>query len=337
MSESKYDNEMLEEINANANLIAYVSDTLDLTQRGKNFFAHCPAHIDRTPSLCFTPAKNAYHCFSCGRSGMFIGYLMDYEGLSLDEAVEKAARIADIDTSHVCHSETIKFLKNLRRYKRQPREPFKHIIYPESFYTKYSEETPKEWVKEGISPEVMKLFGIRIDNWSNRIVYPVRDISGQLLNVKGRTRYKNYKDLGLQKYINYKEVGVVDYFQGLDITLPYIKEQGEIIIFESIKSVMKAYGWGYKNCVSAEKHTLTPEQEDLLLQLQCDIVFAYDSDVSYKDESIHASLDKLRRLRNVYIITDPYKLLGGKSTKNAPADCGQEVWEELYQNKKKVT
>lgn len=337
MNGNKYDKDMLDEINANADLCAYASETLELKPKGKNLFAHCPAHIDRTPSLCFTPENNTYHCFSCGRSGMFIGYLMDYEGLDIDAAVEKAARIAKIDTSQMCHSETIKFLKNIRRMKKARPEQYKHTIYPEKMYTKYLDEAPQEWIDEGIKPDVMKLFGIRIDRYGNRIVYPVRDISGRLLNVKGRTRYTNYKALNLAKYINYKEVGCVDYFQGLNITLPYVKEQKEIIIFESIKSVMKAYGWGYKNCVSAEKHTLTEQQEELLIKLRCDIVFAYDNDVDYREPSVAQTIDKLRRLTNVYIIKDRYKLLGDKTTKNSPADCGEEVWEELYSCKTKVT
>ena len=182
----------------------------------------------------------------------------------------------------------------------------------------------------------MDLFDIRIDNYSNRIVYPVYDIDGNLINIKGRTRYENYKKLKLPKYMNYYTVGVMDYFQGLEKTLKYIKEQNEIIIFESIKSVMKAYGWGYKNCVSAEKHTLTPEQISLLVKLKVNVVFAYDSDVSYNDGEVKENIDMLRKVTNVYVISDKDLLLGGSTTKNAPVDCGQDIWEELYFSKRKV-
>ena len=99
---------------------------------------------------------------------------------------------------------------------------------------------------------------------------------------------------------------------------------------------MKAYGWGYKNCVSAEKHTLTPEQINLLVELRVNIVFAYDSDVEYFKGESREDINKLRRITNVYIIEDKQKLLGGKETKNSPVDCGLEIWEELYSNKRKV-
>jgi DNA primase len=128
----------------------------------------------------------------------------------------------------------------------------------------------------------------------------------------------------------------MDYFQGLNVTLPYVKEQGEIIIFESIKSVMKAYAWGYKNCASAEKHTLTPEQTELLVKLRVNVVFAYDTDVSYKDKDVAKSINKLRRVTNVYTINDYEELLGGAAAKNSPVDCGIDIWEELYENKRKV-
>ena len=128
----------------------------------------------------------------------------------------------------------------------------------------------------------------------------------------------------------------MDYFQGLNITLPYIKEENEVIIFESVKSVMKAYAWGYKNCVSAEKHTLTAEQISLLIKLGVDVVFAYDSDVNYKDKDVAKNINMLRRITNVYLIHDYDNLLGGVSTKNAPVDCGLDIWEELCSEKRKV-
>lgn len=331
-----YDTEMLQQINENADLIGYVSQTLELEKRGKDYFAHCPKHIDETPSLSFTPEKNSYYCFSCGRSGGIIGYLMDYEDLSFGDAVAKAARLAQVDLSKMCHSDTIAFLKKLKSLCFKPKEQYKHEILDIKEYAKYKHEPIKEWLDEGISQEVMDLFGVRSDTYQNRIIYPVYDIDGNLINIKGRTRYANYKALKIPKYINYFSVGVMDYFQGLNITLPYIKESNEVIVFESVKSVMLAYGWGYKNCVSAEKHTLTKEQVDLLVKLKVNVVFAYDTDVDYKDNDVRKSIDKLRRLTNVYIIKDSNNLLGGKKSKNAPVDLGRSIWEELYENKKKV-
>ena len=333
-----YDDEMLKQINDNANLLEYVQSTgVDLRKSGDDYFTNCPLHIDDTPSLSFNATENAFCCFSCGARGKMIGYLMKYENLEFEDAVEKAARIAHIDTSKMCHSETVNFLRRYKKLLQPKKEIVEHPILPAWAITKFSkDEEITEWLNEGINQEMIDLFGARVDIYQNRIVYPVRDIAGNLINVKGRTRYENYKELNIPKYINYYPVGVMDYFQGLDITLPYVKEQGEVIIFESIKSVMKAYSWGYKNCCSAEKHNLTPEQISLLVKLGVNIVLAYDSDVDYKEQDVARNINTLRRVTNVFLIKDFDNLLGGKKTKNAPADCGLDIWEELYYDKRKV-
>lgn len=332
-----YDEEILKQINENVDLIAYANKSMELYKRGNEYFAHCPKHTDDTPSLSFTPRKNLYYCFSCGCSGGIIDFLMDFENLTFREAVEKSAKLAKIDLTKMCRSDTVMFLKRVKKLHEPPKEPYKHEILKDDEYTKYKKEAATEWVKEGISREVMDLFEVRIDTYQNRIVYPVYDIKGNLINIKGRTRYPNYKALKIPKYINYHSVGVMDYFQGLNITLPYVQEKKEIIIFESIKSVMKAYDWGYKNCASAEKHTLTKEQFNLLVRLKVNIVFAYDSDVDYNSSDVKQSIDRLKRLTNVYLIQDKKGLLGGKQAKNAPVDLGKDIWETLYGNKRKIT
>lgn len=53
-----YDDEMLQQINDNANLLEYVQNTgIELKQQGDDYFTNCPLHVDDTPSLSFTPRK----------------------------------------------------------------------------------------------------------------------------------------------------------------------------------------------------------------------------------------------------------------------------------------
>ena len=331
-----YDDEMLQEINASVDLLEYVSQSIEMEKRGRDYFGHCPLHVDNTPSFSITPSKNSYYCFSCGRSGGIIGYLMDYEHLRFNDAVDKAAKLGNMDLSKMCRSQTMTFLKKTKNLMRE-KEQVVHEILSSNELNKYSRKDITEWIDEGILQEVMDLFEVRINDRDNRIVYPVYDINGNLINIKGRTRYKNYKELRIPKYINYYPIGTMDYFQVLNITLPFIKDQNEMIIFESVKSVMKAYGWGYKNCASAEKHTITDEQLKLLVRLRVNIVFAFDSDISYSDKDIKKTIDVLKRITNVYVIYDRKGLLGGKDAKNAPVDLSREIWEQLYFNKTKVT
>ena len=298
-----YDDDMLQQINANVDLLEYVSQSIEMKRRGKDYFGRCPLHIDKTPSFSITPEKNSYYCFSCGKSGQIISYLINYEKLSFDEAVNKAARLANVDMSLMCHSKTMTYLKRVRNIMHSKKPQEEHIILDESVYKKYPRKIIPEWLEEGIKQDVLDRFDIRVDDYSNRIIYPVRDIDGRLINIKGRTRFRDYKAMRLAKYIN---------------------------------SVMKAYGWGFKNCVSAEKHTLTDEQIKLLVKLRVNVVFAYDSDVDYRKGATKDDIDKLKRVTNVYVINDPNNLLGGFEAKNAPVDCGEDVWRSLYENKRKI-
>lgn len=307
-----------------------------MEQKGKEYFGRCPLHIDNTPSFSITPSKNSCYCFSCGRSGGIIGYLINFEKLSFEKAVEKASKLANLDLTKMCKSNTIAFLKKLRNCSVETNLLYKHRILPESELSKYKIEPVNEWLQEGIKQEIIDLFEIKIDSRQNRIIYPVRDIEGKLINIKGRTRFSKHKQLKIPKYINYYKVGVMDYFQSLNITIPYIQNKNEVIIFESIKSVMKAFGWGYKNCVSAEKHTLTPEQVSLLVKLKVNVVFAYDVDVDYNQGDVKKNIDKLKRVTNVFIVENKNGLLGSKDTKNAPVDLGENIWDELYRSKRKA-
>ena len=210
-----YDDEMLQEINASVDLLEYVSQSIEMEKRGRDYFGHCPLHVDKTPSFSITPSKNSYYCFSCGRSGGIIGYLMDYEHLRFDDAVDKAAKLGNMDLSKMCRSQTMTFLKKTKNLMRE-KEQVVHEVLSANELSKYSHEDITEWIDEGILQEVMDLFEVRINDRDNRIVYPVYDINGNLINIKGRTRYKNYKELRIPKYINYYPIGTMDYFQGLN-------------------------------------------------------------------------------------------------------------------------
>ena len=331
----EYDDEFLQKISDGVDLLEYIGKNTPLEKKGKEYFGECSRHIDKTPSLSITPDKNVYYCFSCGSGDGIIQYLSDYENMSFDVAVQKACRLSGTDISKQCISPTVRLLKKVRQM-RQKSKVQEHEVLSEDVLQKYSKEPISEWIAEGIRAEELDLFDIRLDKRSNRIVYPVRDIDGRLINIKGRTRFENYKEMRLAKYMNYYPIGNMDYFQSLNLTLPYILKKNEVIIFEGVKSVMKCYGWGYKNCVSAEKHTLTEEQIRLLVNLRVNVVFAYDSDVSYKTSDAKNTIQKLLRFTNVSAILDPDNLLGGVEGKNSPADKGRQVFEELYEKRKRM-
>lgn len=333
MYNEKYDYDYIIELCNRISLLEYAEKTYEFKKRGDKYFCSCPKHNDSDPSLCISPDVNLFYCFSCGRNGNIINWLMEYENLSFPEAINKVAELTDTDISNYTESETMSFYKLLKRIETHfdKREQAERTVLDieKDYQQRFSDELPQEWLDEGISSETMKKYEIRIDPSSNRIVYPVYDADYNFIAVKGRTRFKNYKDLKIQKYMNYNRLGVVDYFTGMEQAEPFVKSQNEIIIVEGIKSVMKLDGWGYHNVVSAETSKLNEYQIELLIKMHIkDVIIAFDNDVPL--QKIKKNVDMLKKFANVAVVIDRGNIL---EEKDSPCDKGIDVWKILYQNR----
>lgn len=84
------DAKTFQELNDRVDLLKYASQTIELEQRGSDWWGRCPLHTDNTPSFSITPSKNYYYCFSCGCHGGIVKFLMDFEHLTYPQAVNKA-------------------------------------------------------------------------------------------------------------------------------------------------------------------------------------------------------------------------------------------------------
>lgn len=65
---------------------------VELTKKGSSLMGLCPFHSERTPSFSVSPQKNVYYCFGCRRGGDGIGFIMEKENLSFQEAVKRIAQ-----------------------------------------------------------------------------------------------------------------------------------------------------------------------------------------------------------------------------------------------------
>jgi len=328
-----YDQGALNRIKESISLEDYISQYVDLKPRQGNLFGLCPFHNEDTPSFAVNPKEGYYHCFGCNCGGNIFTFMMKKEGLSFAEAVEKASRLAGVEIDTFEKSETLDVMRQIN--KKISYSDGEHKVIDRQIYNAYADYIDESWVNEGIKPEMFGRYEIKLDNKKNRIIYPVYSNDNQLINIKGRTLYEDYKTLKIPKYINYFKVGCMDYLQGLHLTREAIRQKNEVIIFEGIKSCMKAEGYGYHNVVSAETCRLTKEQIKLLISLKCNVVIAFDKDKSLSD-FYDKGVKMLSRFTNVYYINDVGNLLGTPDEKNAPVDKGREVWEQLYNNMKAV-
>lgn len=336
---SEIDREKLRELEDKVDLLEYAQTSFDFRKGGDDaYFCHCPLHVDKTPSLKISKNRNVFHCFSCGKGGGLLSWLMNIEGLSFNDAVDKICRLAGEDVKNLKVSSAMKFYQDIKRSTDAalivPNQIERKIL-PVSAIEKFSSDLPQEWIEEGISPEAMKKYQVRIDYDSNRIVYPVWDNQDRLIGFKGRTRFKDYKALKIQKYMNYTKLGTVDYFGGMKENRRNIEAKGEAIIFEGVKSGYKAYSWGVDNWLSSETSALNKQQVIVLLQAGIkNVVIAWDNDVSW--DKIVEKTKTLRNFANVYAIRDTNGLLGKKEDKMSPVDKGREVWERLYAERKRI-
>lgn len=336
---SEIDREKLRELEDKVDLLDYAQTSFDFRRGGDDaYFCHCPLHVDKTPSLKISKNRNVFHCFSCGKGGGLLSWLMNIEGLSFNDAVDKICRLAGEDVKNLKVSSAMKFYQDIKRSADAAMivpNQIERKILPVSAIEKFSSDLPQEWIEEGISPEAMRKYQVRIDYDSNRIVYPVWDNQDRLIGFKGRTRFKDYKALKIQKYMNYTKLGTVDYFGGMKENRRSIEAKGEAIIFEGVKSGYKAYSWGVDNWLSSETSALNKQQVIVLLQAGIkNVVIAWDNDVSW--EKIVEKTKTLRNFANVYAIRDTNGLLGKKEDKMSPVDKGREVWEQLYAERKRI-
>lgn len=334
-SKVKYDKEALAEMCSKVNLLEYASRSFDFEEKGNSGWAcHCPRHIDKTPSLYIAPTNDFFHCFSCGVSGNIINWLIIFEHLTFPQAIEKISNMTGTELGALETSSVMAYYRAVYEAQRNIVEQKKNIreILPSDYMDRFSDEVPDEWVQEGIAPEVMKKYGVRIDKDSNRIVYPLYDNEDHLISVKGRTRFKDFKALGLSKYIPYTKLGQMDFFVGMKQNRENILKKNEVVIFEGIKSGMKVESWGYDNWLSSESCELNEEQEKILLRMGIKtIIIAYDSDVTI--DKVKDRTEILRRFSNIWMLWDRDELLGGPEAKASPCDAGREIFEELMDQK----
>ena len=81
------DHATVERIKDAANIVEVVSEFVTLRRSGANYKGLCPFHDEKTPSFYVSPARGMCHCFSCGKGGNPIGFLMEHEQMTYPEAL----------------------------------------------------------------------------------------------------------------------------------------------------------------------------------------------------------------------------------------------------------
>ena len=263
-------------------ILEYTSQYTEFEKRGREYFGLSPLKEEKTPSFSVDQEKQVFYDFSSGAGGNVVDFVMAMNNCGKSKAVQilrDYAGYAD-QFSKPQQIEAAEIARRFKKKKETQREK-KYEVLPDSHMDKFvfAEDKLKVWEDEGISMTSMKKFGVAYDELSNRIVYPIRNISGQIINVSGRALDEDWKEKGLRKYTYFRPLGVLDTMFGLSENMDDIKRCHEIILFEGAKSVMKADSWGIQNSAAILTSHLNPHQFKILVQLGCAVTFALDSDV----------------------------------------------------------
>ena len=82
------DNNTKQKLIDESNIVEVISDFMTLQKKGVNYMGCCPFHNEKTPSFSVSPTRRIYKCFSCGKSGDVISFLMEIQGYNFVEACE---------------------------------------------------------------------------------------------------------------------------------------------------------------------------------------------------------------------------------------------------------
>lgn len=184
--------------------------------------------------------------------------------------------------------------------------------------------------EDHIEWETQAEFELGLDVFSHRITIPIRDEMGRLVGVKGRRAW-DVVDQWNPKYIYLHQCAKSRICYGLYKTLPYIREKNEIIICESEKGVMQLWSYGYRNCVAVGGHSISQQQQDLIIQSgAATIIIAFDKDVD--EETVRKEAENLSLYRRVEYILDFDNIL---DEKESPMD-NPNKWIDLYEKNRKL-
>lgn len=318
----------LSELIESIDIVEYISQFVDLEQRGDEFWALSPFKSEKTPSFSVRPSPPCFFDYSSGIGGNVYTFVRYYFHCGSSEAIEILRKyVGDTDGEHK-HREKMAATKVCKRFQppKTRQKESKAQILPPDYMERYEKRPDKlaVWEREGISRESLDKFQVFYDGFSNRLVYPIRDVDGNIVNVGGRTLDPDWKEKNLRKYTYFQNWGTINTIYGLAENMESIKKHREIILFEGCKSVLLSDTWGIHNTGAILTSHLSTNQLKLLVKLGCKVVFALDKDV---DVTKDRNINRLRQYANVSYLFDNENLLDAK---DAPVDKGQEVFLQLY-------
>ena len=321
----------LSDLIESVNIVEYISQFVELEEKGGEWWGLSCFKEENTPSFSVRESPPCFFDFSSGKSGNIIHFIRCYNHCSFQEAVEILKKYAGVngDVQPTKRFAAVEVAKKYKGRKKQTKISQSKTL-PDDYMLRY-EKNPEKlsiWEAEGISKASLERFQVAYDSFSDRLVYPIRNVSGEIVNVGARTLDPDWKQKKLRKYSYlFSWDGGMNTVFGIAENKEDILLKKEIIIFEGAKSVMIAYSWGVRNCGALLTSHLSQFQMKILAKLGVRVVFALDKEVVIRDDP---NIAKLKRYVTTEYIWDRDNLL---DEKDSPVDRGVDTFMKLYEGR----
>lgn len=296
-----------------------IGEFVNLRKRGANYIGLCPFHDEKTPSFSVSPSKGICKCFSCGKGGNVVHFIMEHEQLSYSEALkwlarkyhievvekelspEEQQRRSDRESMFVINEFARDFFVDTLhntpegrsiglRYFQQERGLRDDII--RQFQLGFSPEKRDEFslsaLRKGYSRELLVKTGLSVqsengglyDRYRERVIFPVHTVSGKVVAFGGRILRKSDK---LAKYVNSPESEIYSKsaeLYGLYFAKQAIVRQNRCFLVEGYLDVISMHQAGICNVVASSGTSLTHGQIRLIHRFTENVTVLYDGDAA---------------------------------------------------------
>ena len=302
-----------------AQIVEVVSDFVTLRKRGVNYVGLCPFHNEKTPSFSVSPSKGLCKCFSCGKGGNAVHFIMEHEQMSYPEALRYLAKKYNIEIKEreltneekevQSNRESMFIVNNFARdyfqnilknhvdgrsiglaYFRQ--RGFRDDIIDKfqlGFSTEGRDALAQEALRKGFKQEFLVMTGLCYetddhklrDRFWGRVMFPVHTLSGKVVAFGGRVLSTENKKLA--KYVNSPESEIYhksNELYGIYFAKQAIVKQDRCFLVEGYTDVISMHQSGVENVVASSGTSLTPGQIRLIHRFTNNITVLYDGDMA---------------------------------------------------------
>jgi DNA primase len=362
----------VEEIKHRLDVVDVIGGYIKLKKSGKDYRALCPFHSEKTPSFFVSPSKQIWHCFGCGAGGDMFSFVSQMEGVEFADALRILAQKAGVTLKRqdpqlksqrsklyeICEEAAEFFEENLKKNKAaqdylknrgislESIKEFKIGFALDSWDSLYKHLTELGYKSDDVEKAGLIIPSQKLkiksqkyyDRFRGRIIFPIRDISGQVIGFTGRIfSAQGGSASGGQepaKYLNSPETLIFNKSQvlyPLDKAKVEIRKKEQCILVEGQMDVIMSHQADIKNAVATSGTALTPDHLRIIKRYTDNLLLAFDPDTAGQ-EATKKSIGTAQQLEfNVGVIV----LEKGKD----PADTIKEnpkIWEEAIENAKPI-